>query len=130
MPREENDITLPVLSGPDGDTFPVRADEPAALGRAVGCNVCLPREGSRHHAELGRRDGVRYIRDAGSLHGTCLNGVRRATTPLLPEAGCRHTLGFLAKSAGFFVRRTRLLTATPAAHSRWRAARCIDARIV
>jgi serine phosphatase RsbU (regulator of sigma subunit) len=82
MPGEEDDITLRVLSGPYGDAFTVRADGPATLGRAVGSDVCLLHEGvSRHHAEMVRRDGIWYIRDAGSLHGTYLNGVKLVSAP-------------------------------------------------
>jgi len=59
---------------------------PATIGRREGSTVHLQRDPgvSRQHAELYRRDGMLWLRDLGSTHGTLVNDQPVADQELVP----------------------------------------------
>lgn len=60
------------LAGP----FAVDAKVRVRIGRDPGCDVVLPYPTvSRRHAELFQEQGVWYVADSGSRHGTTVNGM-------------------------------------------------------
>ena len=84
--------TLTVIQGPDrGKTFEVDGAS-TLIGRDPACGVCLGDTGiSRHHATV-EVSGDRYVlKDAGSVNGTFVNGVRIEETPI--QAGDQVRVG-------------------------------------
>jgi pSer/pThr/pTyr-binding forkhead associated (FHA) protein len=56
---------------------------PLRLGRRADADVCIDdRWVSRDHCEIDRVDGVLFVRDLGSKHGTYVNGRAVAEAPL------------------------------------------------
>ena len=80
---EPGQALLLVKRGPNaGSTFLIEADV-TTLGRNPGSDVFLDDVTvSRSHAELHRRDGAFFVKDAGSLNGTYVNAEQVEETKL------------------------------------------------
>lgn len=70
-------ITLDPLVGPVLAPIEIDPGKPATLGRSSTCEAKLPDEAvSRRHACISFTDGIWFISDQGSTHGTFVNNSR------------------------------------------------------
>lgn len=91
----EGPITLDPLAGPALPPIEIDPSTPATLGRSSTCEVKLPDEAvSRRHASIALRDGIWFISDLGSTHGTFVNNSRLDAQGMSPiKAGDMVRLG-------------------------------------
>ena len=79
-------LTLDPLAGPPIAPIEVGPAAPKTLGRSSSCETVLPDESvSRRHAQIAFRDGLWFVTDLGSTHGTLVNGTRvtaQSATPI------------------------------------------------
>jgi pSer/pThr/pTyr-binding forkhead associated (FHA) protein len=76
-------LTLDPLAGPPIPPIEVEPSAGKTLGRSSSCECVLPDESiSRRHANISFRDGLWFVMDLGSTHGTTLN-----STKLTPQQG-------------------------------------------
>lgn len=87
-------ITLDPLAGPPIPPIEIEA-QGKALGRSSSCEAVLPDESvSRRHTSVSCRDGLWFITDLGSTHGTLLNGTKLTAQTASPlNAGDLITVG-------------------------------------
>ncbi len=89
-------VSLVAVAGPHtGQEFLLEV-LPARLGRGGEAALRLDRDlgVSRQHAEIYRQDGALHVRDLGSTHGTCVNGL--SVTDQVLQPGDRIEVGHSA----------------------------------
>lgn len=79
---EMTDLAVP------GQVWRVNVTDRITIGKRADCTVCIPnRTVSGLHCEILLRDGMFYLRDAGSLNGTYVNGGTAKVTEMELASG-------------------------------------------